>query len=297
MARIRTIKPEFWTDEKLVELSPIARLVFIGLWNFADDSGRMVYSVKRIKMQILPADDVDIRGVLGELIGAGRIRSYVVEGIEYLDIPQFLKHQKVDKPTPSKLPEFNSAFAEPSGSPRDGREGKGREGNGRDKTSPAVPKDITAREASQPENPEPDPATVATVETMRVSPGAGTEAASKAGELFAVLQANSCRGSPQHPQVVEWARQGITTATLRKAIAKARETTSDPLNPAYLAPIVERIAAGTDGRSNGAWKSDEQAALAKGLELGIKPSPGESWPDFRQRIATKLRDSTEATIR
>ena len=42
MARIRTVKPDIWTDEKFVELSPLARLLFIGLWNFADDEGREV---------------------------------------------------------------------------------------------------------------------------------------------------------------------------------------------------------------------------------------------------------------
>ena len=65
MARIRTIKPEFWTDEKIVELSAFARLLFIGLWNFADDAGRMEFSAKRLKMQIFPADDVDISALFG----------------------------------------------------------------------------------------------------------------------------------------------------------------------------------------------------------------------------------------
>jgi hypothetical protein len=42
MARIRTIKPEFWTDEKIVECSFEARLMFIGMFNFADDKGNLV---------------------------------------------------------------------------------------------------------------------------------------------------------------------------------------------------------------------------------------------------------------
>ena len=41
MARIRTIKPEFWTDEKLAPLSPICRLTFLGLVSMADDAGRL----------------------------------------------------------------------------------------------------------------------------------------------------------------------------------------------------------------------------------------------------------------
>ncbi len=58
MARIRTIKPEFWTSEQVMECAPLARLLFIGLWNFCDDAGRMALSPKRIKAQILPSDDV-----------------------------------------------------------------------------------------------------------------------------------------------------------------------------------------------------------------------------------------------
>ncbi|MCS5946284.1 hypothetical protein LNP25_19480 [Klebsiella variicola subsp. variicola] len=52
MARIRTVKPEFWTDEKVVECSIPARLLFIGLFNFANDMGCLERSPKRLKMQI-----------------------------------------------------------------------------------------------------------------------------------------------------------------------------------------------------------------------------------------------------
>lgn len=129
MARIRTIKPEFWTDEKVVDLSPIARLLFIGLWNFADDEGRMVYSPRRIKMQILPADNADSSALLGEIRRASLITVYVVGGVEYLQINGFGKHQKIDARSVSKLP----APPIPAESPRvppipaDGRD-QGREG-------------------------------------------------------------------------------------------------------------------------------------------------------------------------
>lgn len=104
MARIRSIKPEFWTDEKVVELPAMARLLFIGLWNFADDDGRMVLSAKRLKLQIFPADKCDISALLGELRGNSLIAIYQVDGIEYLQVNGFAKHQKVDKRTASKHP-------------------------------------------------------------------------------------------------------------------------------------------------------------------------------------------------
>lgn len=104
MARIRSIKPEFWTDEKVVELSAFARLLFIGIWNFCDDEGRMVYSPKRLKMQIFPADSVDCSELVGEILRNQLVSIYVVDGIEYLQVNGFAKHQKIDKRSASKLP-------------------------------------------------------------------------------------------------------------------------------------------------------------------------------------------------
>jgi hypothetical protein len=129
MARIRSIKPDFWTDEKVVELSAFARLLFIGLWNFADDEGRMQYSPKKIKMQIFPADSLDISELFGEIRGASLIDIYVVDNIEYLEIKNFAKHQKIDKRTASKLPPSPSSAEFPRIPTTDG---KGREGNGKE---------------------------------------------------------------------------------------------------------------------------------------------------------------------
>lgn len=115
MARIRTIKPDFWTDEKVVELSAFARLLFIGLWNFADDEGRMVYSEKKIKMQIFPSDDLNISELFGEIRGKKMVTVYKSDNIEYLQIVGFPKHQKIDKRNKSKLPP--NSFVHPE-SPR-----------------------------------------------------------------------------------------------------------------------------------------------------------------------------------
>lgn len=129
MARIRSIKPEIWTDEKFVELSPLARLLFIGLWNFADDEGRMEFSATRIKLQILPADPADISALLGEIRGKDMVMIYEVDGKEYLQVTKFSKHQKVDKRNPSKYPAPRDVPPNPAEFPRiSPPEGKGREG-------------------------------------------------------------------------------------------------------------------------------------------------------------------------
>lgn len=145
MARIRTIKPDFWTDEKVVELSFGARLLFIGLWNFADDSGRMVYSEKKYKMQIFPADEVVMSELVGEIRREKLVTVYEVDNIQYLQINGFDKHQKVDKRFPSKLPPPTHAHAD---SPRfpptewNGMEGRGRESKKEAKASQKVCVDL-----------------------------------------------------------------------------------------------------------------------------------------------------------
>lgn len=118
MARIRTIKPEIWVDEKLVECTIPARLLFIGLLNFADDDGRMEYRPKKIKMQVYPADSLDIEALLGELRREKVVKVYVVDGKEYLQISGFAKHQKVDKRSKSRYPGPEQSSSNPAESPR-----------------------------------------------------------------------------------------------------------------------------------------------------------------------------------
>lgn len=101
MARIRTIKPEFWTDETIVRLPFEARLLFIGMWNFADDSGAIEYSPDRLRLQILPADSSCDIGALIDLLEAAGLISYWVDeqGTQALSINKWAKHQKIDNPS------------------------------------------------------------------------------------------------------------------------------------------------------------------------------------------------------
>lgn len=93
MPKIRGIKPETWTDENFVDLSPLARLLFIGLWNYACDNGHVEDKPKQIKMRVLPADDCSANGLLAELAEHGRI---VREG-GWITIPTLRDHQRIDK--------------------------------------------------------------------------------------------------------------------------------------------------------------------------------------------------------
>lgn len=103
MARIRTIKPEFWTDEKIVELDPWDRLLFIGLWNFCDDEGYFMCQPKKIKMQVFPGDSTEVSRGLWNLLEAYRLTLYdSAEGVVG-HVNNWNRHQKVSNPAKSRL--------------------------------------------------------------------------------------------------------------------------------------------------------------------------------------------------
>jgi hypothetical protein len=99
MARIRSIKPEFWTSEQITECSPNARLMFIGLWNFCDDYGVHPASEKRLKMEVFPSDMLDssdIRRMISELLANKLIEEYEVAESRYWRVTGWDRHQKID---------------------------------------------------------------------------------------------------------------------------------------------------------------------------------------------------------
>lgn len=102
MARIRSLKPEFWTSEQVVECTRDARLLFLGMLNFADDSGVLPGSVRRLRMQVFPGDDMTLeflRGLVNELLRVDLLQEYDVEGRVYWRITGFKAHQRIDQPT------------------------------------------------------------------------------------------------------------------------------------------------------------------------------------------------------
>lgn len=119
MARIRTIKPEFPHSESMGHVSREARLCFIMLWTIADDAGRLRGNSRMLASLLFPYDDDakdHIDGWLAQLSGQGCIAQYEVSGTSYIQIENWRDHQKIDKPSASKIPEFDEAsghFASP----------------------------------------------------------------------------------------------------------------------------------------------------------------------------------------
>lgn len=139
MARIRSIKPTFWSDEKIGLLPRDVRLTFLGLISaLADDHGRLVGNARIVKGTIYPYDDditvADVEAHLTLLVGAGRILRYRVAESDYIAIVNWRRHQRVDKPSPSLLPPPPESFDDGSANvrralptERSGAEGKGAE--------------------------------------------------------------------------------------------------------------------------------------------------------------------------
>ncbi len=114
MSRIRTIKPDFWSSEQIMSCSPNARLLFIGLWNFADDNGIHPASIIRLKAEVCPLDtfsEEEMSKWISELINNDLLRLYVVEDKAYWIVTGWKNHQRIDKPTYKyPLPLSNSSL-------------------------------------------------------------------------------------------------------------------------------------------------------------------------------------------
>lgn len=91
------------------KISRDARLLFILTWTLADDEGRLRGNSRMLASLLFPYDkdapDL-IDGWVAELIAEGCIYVYSVDGSTYMQIAKWLNHQKIDKPSKSKIPEF-----------------------------------------------------------------------------------------------------------------------------------------------------------------------------------------------
>jgi hypothetical protein len=145
MARIRTIKPEFWQNEQLAGISFHARLLAIALLNHADDKGLFLANPQLVRAACFPfeEDSKNVLGSLQELSRIGYIEVRDCSGKQVGRICKFLEHQRIDKPQKSKLVDVFAAKHEGNGDsesvpgivledsgniPRP--EGNGKEGNG-----------------------------------------------------------------------------------------------------------------------------------------------------------------------
>jgi hypothetical protein len=149
MARIRTIKPDFFRHAGLYDAEqetglPL-RVAFAGLWTAADREGRFQWKPRELKLDCLPFDEVDFSRVLDALRTRGHLVKYAVDGQEFGLIPSWHQHQVINNreslsviPAPPETPvesmtctrEARVADATPTPLMHSLVEGKGREGKG-----------------------------------------------------------------------------------------------------------------------------------------------------------------------
>jgi hypothetical protein len=108
MARIRTIKPSFFTSFAMAEHPLSTRLTFVGLWTYVDDEGRGPDDPRLVKAALWPLDDdVSVAKVEKDLVrlaNAGQIIRYEFADRRYLQVTEWSQHQRINRPTPSVHP-------------------------------------------------------------------------------------------------------------------------------------------------------------------------------------------------
>lgn len=111
MARIRSVHPGLFKDEAFMELSMAARVLAIGIWTICDDHGIFEWKPKVIRADIFPGDNVEIDGLMGELIEYGLVERFAVDGRNYGAVRNFCLYQRPKKPFyrhpfPPELPSY-----------------------------------------------------------------------------------------------------------------------------------------------------------------------------------------------
>lgn len=100
MARIRTIKPEFFRHvglyEAEIETQMPLRIAFAGLWTAADREGRFKWRPRELKLDALPHDEIDFSRVMDALMTRGYLVKYEVDNEVFGFIPSWDKHQSIN---------------------------------------------------------------------------------------------------------------------------------------------------------------------------------------------------------
>jgi hypothetical protein len=229
VARIRTIKPEFWKDQRTAKWPALSRLAYVALWNESDDEGRLRADPVYLRSTLFPYEpDLDMTEVLRPLIESKRLVIYEDEGETFGFLPKFRQHQTISNPSDSKLPPPPKAppvtlqedYRSPPVELLLGREGKGRERNREGKG------ESLAADAAPP--------------------------LTEASELQAIWNQHS-------PPLPAW--RELSKSRKVQALARLRER---PL--AEWAAVIERIAASSfcSGSNDRTWRADPDWLLKPG---------------------------------
>lgn len=291
MARARNIKPGFFTNDLLAEINPLGRILFAGLWTIADREGRLLDRPKKIKAEVLPFDSCNIDKLLADLMKHGFIYRYSVNGVWYIQIVNWKKHQNPhikeaestvpapcststeqvqeqcrDKPNPERaglIPDSLNLVAESI------------------KTTPPTTAESIAQETDE------TPSSSSDLSRGKVLADRLAKWEGGRGKTF--------RFDAGHPWIQRWVQAGITDPQLREAYDMAltqREHDNDPtpVNVGFMDVFVAKLM-NPPGESavSGvvkAWHETASGIEAKGKELGIEPPSAATggFPAFKAMV-------------
>lgn len=285
MARIRTIKPEFFRHEGLQDLE-IANpgmypmMVFEALWGHCDSKGRFEWKPRTLKLDILPFLPFDMAATLAILEGAKMIKRYTVDGKEYGLIDSFEKHQRLsgkEATEGEKYPQPPEEIPGSVGEIPESQEGKGREKEGKGRGGESVA-------GASPILPDNDPPELTVVATP-------------AGIVCARLRSAGIPDvNPAHPKLLALLEAGLTAEEI---VAVGEEARKKSKGFAWILAAAEgrrRDAATVQplpAKVEAPWWSSNEAMLAKGKTFGLAPRPGEDWTQFRGRIHEAIRGTEQ----
>lgn len=100
MARIRSIKPEFWTDDDMLELSDSCALFFVALWNFCDDEGKIQNQPRTISKLTGRWSAEKVKLFIKNLEKSGKLRESLCSA--WLQVVNW-NHQRINRPIQPKV--------------------------------------------------------------------------------------------------------------------------------------------------------------------------------------------------
>lgn len=284
MARIRTIKPEFFTSADIVKLTPLARLFYVSLWCEADRAGYLKWDTDTLKMRYLGGDQVDIETLASELFSRGLVVLYVDEdGTEYAEIPSFTQHQVINnREAPSVLASrVKEACTRVLAEGKEGREGK--EGKGRElvrQKAPDAPPEEVAEKRTRRRGTDDDYKTarwmyglVLTVNATAKQPNFDVWA-----DEVRLIREIDGRTHSEICELFQWAKRDSFWCANIQSPSKLRDKW-DQLTEQRARPAKQ---------ATGSWWATDASIIAKGAEFKLTPLPGESMQTFKGRIQATI---------
>ena len=108
MARIRTIKPSMFSSLTVCAWPVGVRWTFAGLFTYLDDKGRGLDETRLVKSELYPLDDRMTPAKVGEhldlISSSGPLCRYEVAGQRYMHVISWREHQRINRPTASRIP-------------------------------------------------------------------------------------------------------------------------------------------------------------------------------------------------